>query len=169
MKRVAVFLDRDGTVIEDTHYPRDPAKVKFLPGVISALKQIQENGYLLFIISNQSGVGRGIIQDHEFQAVHDRLCMLLEKEGIHITEFAYCFHKPEDRCRCRKPEPKLIEELIKSYEIDSQNSFMVGDKICDVELGNRVGTQSILIGSEEKNPQWNSFSGWDQVVQFILQ
>lgn len=169
MKRLAVFLDRDGTVIEDTHYPRDPDKVRFIPGAVSALKKIQEKGYLLFIISNQSGVGRGIIQDHEFKAVHERLCTLLKKEGIHITEFAYCFHKPEDGCRCRKPEPQLIEDLIKSYQIDSENSFMVGDKICDVELGNRVGTQSILIGSQEKAADWLSFSGWDQIVQFILQ
>jgi len=148
VKLKAVFLDRDGTLIVDTHYPKNPELVSFLPGVPQALRNLQEKGYLLFVVSNQSGVGRGIITQEEFQAVHDRFCALLEKEGIKIQEFAYCFHRPDEGCQCRKPGTKMVEDLIQKYKIDIEQSFFVGDKESDLETARRLGMR----GSNELTP-----------------
>ncbi|MCX6102896.1 MAG: HAD-IIIA family hydrolase [Proteobacteria bacterium] len=101
MNLAAVFLDRDGTIIEDTHYPKNPDEVVLIPSAIEGLKLMREKGYLLFVISNQSGVGRGLIQDHEFKKVHEKVCALLKDSKIEIDGFAFCFHPPEDLCSCR--------------------------------------------------------------------
>lgn len=175
MKRPAIFLDRDGTLIEDLHYPKDPEKVKWVSGAPQALKELQNLGFLLFVVSNQSGVGRGIITDSEFRSVHERVCKLLKESGIEILEFAYCFHKPEDLCKCRKPETKLILDLAKTHSIDLSRSYTVGDKWSDVLLGVRVGANGILLGSAqpEQNPpdlerqNQSNFPTWAEVVAFI--
>lgn len=152
MKQKAAFLDRDGTLIVDTHYPKDPELVSFLPGVPEALRSLQEKGYLLFVVSNQSGVGRGLITPEEFQAVHDRFCALLESEGIKVQEFAYCFHRPDEGCQCRKPGTKLVEDLIQKYNVDIEQSFFVGDKESDLETARRVGMR----GEKELTPPLRS-------------
>jgi len=175
MSRPAIFLDRDGTIIEDTHYPKEPSQVKFLNGAVTALKKLQQKGFLLFVISNQSGVGRGIIKDDEFKKVHQRFCELLQADKISIEEFAYCFHKPEDACSCRKPETKLIRDLVAQYDIDIKASFTIGDKWSDVLLGFRVGAQGILLGGraqEEKPAELEGvtvpvFSNWNEVVGYL--
>lgn len=145
MSRPAIFLDRDGTIIEDTDYPRDPNLVKFVPGALEGLRAFQAKGYLLFVISNQSGVGRGIIRDEEFKAVHARVCELLQSEAIEIQEFAYCFHRPEDKCQCRKPETRLAEEMIKAFQLEPKRSLMIGDRESDLLLGDRLGVRSYLV------------------------
>ena len=104
----AIFIDRDGTIIEDQHYPRDAEAVKLLPGATEGLQMMVKKGYKLYVIRNQSGVGRGIISDSEFIGVHQRTCELLQEKGIEIVEFAYCLHHPEDKCDCRKPEIGLV-------------------------------------------------------------
>ena len=141
----AIFLDRDGTIIEDQNYPKDPNQVAWTPFAVEGLKEMTKKGYVLFVVSNQSGVGRGIIQDSEFRAVHERFCELLKKEKIEIQEFAYCFHKPEDECECRKPAPTLSLEMAKAFEIDLKRSFCVGDKVSDVELGQAIGAEGVLV------------------------
>lgn len=144
-KKPAVFLDRDGTLIEDTDYPRDPDKVVLVPGAVEGLREMQEKGYSLFVVSNQSGVGRGIIKDSQFRSVHQRCCELLQEAGVQIEEFAYCFHKPEDACECRKPGTLLITRLAETHGINLEQSYTVGDKWCDVELGSRVGARGVLV------------------------
>jgi D-glycero-D-manno-heptose 1,7-bisphosphate phosphatase len=174
-KRPAIFLDRDGTLIEDQHYPRDPKKVRWMSGTESALKDLQKLGFVLFVVSNQSGVGRGIISDSEFRAVHERFCELLKESGIEVQEFAYCFHRPEDLCKCRKPETKLIHDLAKTHSIDLGRSYTVGDKWSDVLMGFRSGAQGILLSlaAPEPAPQelgsqnQSVFSTWPEVVDFI--
>lgn len=141
----AVFLDRDGTIIEDLHYPREADKVRLCSNAIAGMKRLQEKGFLLFVVSNQSGVGRGIIKDHEFKAVHDRTCELLKAEGVEIAEFEYCFHKPSDECRCRKPEIGLIPKMWNGTPLDWTKSYTVGDKLCDLELGENIGASPFLV------------------------
>jgi len=140
-----VFLDRDGTLMEDTHYPRDPEKVVILPHVVEGLHEMRRKGYLLYVVSNQSGVGRGIIKESEFKAVHARFCELLQNENVEIAEFAYCFHKPEDECTCRKPGIGNIPRAFAGNEIDFKQSFTVGDKECDLELGDNLGARAFLV------------------------
>lgn len=140
-----IFLDRDGTIIEDLHYPREAEKVALIPGAVEGLTRLQEKGYLLVVVSNQSGVGRGIIQDHEFKAVHDKCCELLRANGIQIAEFAYCFHKPEDNCKCRKPSAGLLSSKIGEVKVDFKQSFTIGDRDSDVRLADGVGATGCLV------------------------
>lgn len=142
---VAVFLDRDGTIMEDTHYPKEAEKVKLIPSAVQGLLLMKEKGYLLFVVSNQSGVGRGIISDEQFTEVHGRLCELLQTHHVEIDEFFYCFHKPEDQCRCRKPNTGLAIKEFKGKKILLSQSFVVGDKECDLGLADNLGAKGILV------------------------
>ena len=99
----ALFLDRDGTIIEDTGYIRDPDQVRLLPGAASALKALRENGWKLIVISNQSGIGRGLISVADAQAVHQRFLDLMSDAGVTITGSYFCPHAPNEGCNCRKP------------------------------------------------------------------
>lgn len=140
-----VFLDRDGTIIDDVHYPKDKDKITLLPNAAEGLKILKEKDYLLIVISNQSGVGRGIISDFQFREVHNRFIELLSEEKVLIEHFAYCFHLPEDFCKCRKPETLMIEKFLHSHSIDIANSYMVGDKECDILLGKNMNLKPILV------------------------
>jgi histidinol-phosphate phosphatase family protein len=145
MSKPAIFLDRDGTIIEDTDYIRETEKVSLISGAVNGLQRLREKGYLLFVVSNQSGVGRGKIRDEEFLAVHQRVCELLQKAGVDIAEFAYCFHTPEEQCQCRKPRSGLVPRKYQGMALDLSKSFTVGDKESDLLLGDNLGAQAALV------------------------
>ena len=145
MSNIAIFLDRDGTIIEDRHYIQNPDEIIFLPGAIEGLKMMSVKGYHLYIVSNQSGVGRGILTKKTFQAVHDRFCQMIATREVVIDDFAYCFHSPEEYCECRKPQPGMVRGLATKHNIDLPRSFVVGDKLSDVELGIGMGMNSCLV------------------------
>jgi len=144
MSKKALFLDRDGTIIVDTDYPKDPEKVEFVPGTPDALRQIQKK-FELIVISNQSGVGRGLITYGEFQQVHKRFVKLLKDEKIDVAGIYYCVHAPDDECDCRKPSPKMILDAADEHNIDLSASIMIGDKMSDVIAGNSAGCRTVLI------------------------
>lgn len=141
--RRAVFLDRDGTLIEDPGYPKDPEQVRLLPGVVPALRQFREAGFLLVVISNQAGVGRGLITPAEAAAVHGRFVELFAAAGVTFDDVRYCPHAPAEQCGCRKPSPRMIQESATRLGIDLAKSFMIGDKESDVEAGVRAGCTSL--------------------------
>lgn len=143
--RKAVFLDRDGTIIEQVPYNRDPKSVVLLPNSIEALRLMTEKGFLLFVVSNQSGVGRGIISNAQFWSVHTRCCELLQQSQIEIKEFLYCFHHPDEQCQCRKPNPGLVKKAAIDHEVDLTLSYMAGDMECDYQLGKRMGGKGVLV------------------------
>jgi UDP-glucose-4-epimerase GalE len=150
MKRKAVFLDRDGTINEDPGYLSDPDQVKILPEVAEALSALKRAGYLLLVVSNQSGIGRGLIQPETLPKIHDRVNFLLRPTASTINEFFYCTHIPDDHCACRKPEPKLLLDASREFDVDLSKSYMVGDKISDIEVGPRAGVRaSLLVRSGE--------------------
>ena len=149
MPKKALFLDRDGTIIIDTDYPDDPKKVAFLPGTIEALRMIQKE-YELIVISNQSGVGRGLITPEQFNAVHEQFVKMVKSVNIEITETYYCPHAPEEMCECRKPSPKMILDAAEKHDIDLSSSYMIGDKMSDVIAGRRAGCMTILIAPSGK-------------------
>lgn len=148
-KLAAVFLDRDGTIIREQHYPRDPNAVELLPGVIEALQTFRRKGYLIYVVSNQSGVGRGKVSESEFLAVHQKVCALLQAPDINpkidIVEFLYCFHEPTDPCLCRKPKIGLIPKSYQGKPFDWAACATVGDKLCDLQLGDNLKTQTFLV------------------------
>lgn len=141
----AVFLDRDGTVIHEKPgtYLSDPAKVRPYQSAAAAFKLLKELGFHFFIVSNQSGIGRGYFTEKEVNAVNARMLKLL-KPAV-IEEIVFCPHAPEQHCSCRKPNPKLGLELIKKYNIDPKQSYMIGDKKADVEFGRAIGFTPVLV------------------------
>lgn len=141
----AVFFDRDGTLIHEKPgvYLSDPAKVRPYKSVAAALALLKKHGFKFFIVSNQSGIGRGYFTEKEVNAVHKRLVQLLKP--ARIEEIVFCPHAPDQTCNCRKPKPKLGQYLIKKYNIDPAVSYMVGDKKADVDFGRALGFTSVLV------------------------
>jgi D-glycero-D-manno-heptose 1,7-bisphosphate phosphatase len=148
----ALFLDRDGTLMVDVGYPRHPDQVTLLPGAAEGLAASHDAGYRLSIISNQSGVGRGYFGADAVEAVHRRLLDLLAGRGVQIDDAEYCLHGPEDACACRKPSPLMIERSARRLGADLATSFMIGDKISDVDAGRRAGCRTILLAADTPAP-----------------
>lgn len=143
----ALFMDRDGTVMVDVGYPRSPDEVELLPGAPETLARLQALGLKLVVVSNQSGVGRGLVSAEEAIAVHERFVDELRAHGIELDGVYYCPHAPSDGCRCRKPSPELIERAARELDLELGGSFMIGDKESDLEAGRRAGCLTIAFRS----------------------
>lgn len=153
--RRAVFLDRDGTLIADAGYPRDPASVTVLDGAIDALRELAGRGFALTVVSNQSGLARGLVAPAEAAAVDARFRALFAAEGVQFDAVAYCPHGPDDGCECRKPAPGMLLAIAARLGIDLAGSFMVGDRDSDVEAGRRAGCRAIrLCPGLAGTPDW---------------
>ena len=144
-ERPAIFLDRDGTVIEDVGYLRDPGQVQMLPGAGPALRLLQDHGFALVVVSNQSGIGRGWITPGEAEQVHERMRACLAAHGVSLDAVYYCPHAPDARCPCRKPSPEMILRAAQELDLDRARSFLVGDKATDIQAGQRAGCYTILL------------------------
>ena len=143
--RRAVFLDRDGTIIRDTGYLIKPSEVELLPDTGKALKILHRQGFLLVLISNQSGVGRGLFTLEAMGEVHNQFLDCLRQEGVDLDDVYYCPHAPWDGCECRKPLPGMLHQAVLELDVDLAQSFVVGDKLSDVEAGQRAGCQTVLL------------------------
>ena len=148
----AIFLDKDGTLIEDVPYNVDPAQIKLMPGAIEGLAQWYRAGYKLVVISNQSGIARGIFPEEALTPVRLRLERLLAESGIALAGFYYCPHLPDGKipayaidCGCRKPAPGLLFQAALDLALDLGSSWFIGDILNDVEAGNRAGCGTILL------------------------
>lgn len=149
----AVFLDRDGTIIFDRGYTSAPAKVALMLGVANSLQKLANAGFVLVIVTNQSGIGRGYFTEKDMHRVNNRMLELLKKENLFIDAIYFCPHKPDDLCECRKPRPGLLFKAARELNIDIAASAMIGDKISDLEAGINAGCKcNILISSEKKLP-----------------
>lgn len=149
-----IFLDRDGTINEEVNYLYRPEDLRILPGVAEAVRLFNENGYQVVVVTNQAGVARGYYSEQDVENLHRYLNDLLRRSGAHIDHFFYCPHHPEHgiggykrKCRCRKPETGLFERAEEYYRVDKEHSFMIGDKLIDVEAGRNYGVRSILVGT----------------------
>ncbi len=140
-----LFLDRDGVVIGDKDYLKDPAGVELLPGVAEAMVRARDAGYLLVGVSNQSGLGRGYFTTDDFDAVMTRIAGDLAAFGARFDAFFYCPHAPGQDCVCRKPSTGMLTEAAVFFEWDSARSWVIGDKTSDVGLGQNAGLGSILV------------------------
>lgn len=140
-----VLLDRDGTIIKECHYLSDPERVELLPGAAEGLLLMQEMGLGLVAVTNQSGIGRGFFDEIRLGEIHQRMRELLAAEGVFLESIYFCPHTPADDCRCRKPHKGLVEMAAKELEFNPEDSFVIGDKSCDIELGQRVGAKTILV------------------------
>src|SRR5215469_17955325 len=133
-----VLLDRDGTLNVEKHYLSDPAQLELMPGVVEGLRLLQSHGFGLVVISNQSGIGRGVVGKDLVEAIHVRLRELLQQQGVELNGIYYCPHSPEQNCSCRKPSPAMIYQAAEDLDFNPGESFVVGDKSSDVEMGKRA-------------------------------
>ena len=143
--RPAVFLDRDGTLIEDTGYLADPAGISFYPGIPEALRKLQDGGYLIVVITNQSGIGRGYFDEETALAVNLAMVDMLSEKGVSVAAVYYCPHHPENKCSCRKPDLLMVNRAFGDLEVDSSRSWVVGDIDKDIWTARNAGIRPILV------------------------
>jgi D-glycero-D-manno-heptose 1,7-bisphosphate phosphatase len=141
----AVFLDRDGTLIVEKNYLSDPAQVELLPGVPQALKQLQDAGFKLFIVTNQSGIGRGYYTLEDLHRVHDRLRAVLARDGVRIENIYFAPEAPDQPSRGRKPSPQFLFDARDEFAVDLSWSYLIGDKQIDLECGWSAGVKKCLL------------------------
>jgi histidinol-phosphate phosphatase family protein len=165
--RRAVFVDRDGTVIEDAHYASSADQVRVVPGAAEALRVLRDEGFLLAVVSNQSGIGRGLITPEQAAAVHERFVGELERLGVRFDAVRYCPHTPDERCLCRKPAPGLILDAADEIGAAPSQSFMIGDSLSDVAAGRAAGCRTIALGARGgTGADWTA-SSWSEVVDIV--
>lgn len=139
----AVFIDRDGVLVEDAGFVHKIEDFKLVQNAIKGLKLLKD--FKLFIITNQSGIGRGYYKIEDFFNYNKRVLKELKKHNIKIEKTYYCPHKPEDNCECRKPKTKLIKDAEKEFKLNLKKSFVIGDRKSDVEVGKNAGCKTILV------------------------
>ena len=151
MQRKAIFFDRDDTLVRDTGYMHKLEDLKFFDDTFSTLIELQKRGYLLFIVTNQSGINRGFYSEADMHKFNQAMLKELEENGIEIQDLAFCPHAPEENCDCRKPKPKMLNDLCIKHNIDKSLSYMVGDKDSDVIAGENAGVTSIKVSKGLKS------------------
>jgi len=148
----AVFLDRDGTINEDIGYPRSMADIRIFPESFEAIRRLNEAGFYVIVVTNQSAVGRGWLKEKELEWIHEQMKGAFRNQGARIDAFYYCPHwidSPDPAysqpCSCRKPGTALGEKAALEFKLDLSQSFMVGDKLEDILFGHRLGMKSVLV------------------------
>lgn len=149
-----IFLDRDGTLNTEVNYLHRKEDLVLLPGVPEALKAFKDQGYKLVVITNQAGVARGYYTENDVKELHRYMNELLKKQGAEIDAFFYCPHHPEHgigaykvKCHCRKPETGMFEMAEQVFDVDQAGSWMIGDKLIDIEAGKNYGVRTVLVGT----------------------
>jgi D-glycero-D-manno-heptose 1,7-bisphosphate phosphatase len=143
-----VVLDRDGTLVIDRGYLDDPAGLQFEPGAADALELWHAHGYRLIVITNQSGVGRGLFSLERVEAMNARLHAMVKALGVRLERIYFCQHRPEAGCACRKPALGLLTRAGLELDFDPRRAVVVGDKDSDIEFGQRAGARTILIAHD---------------------
>lgn len=150
----ALFLDRDGTINIDFGYVYKKDDLRFIETSLKGIRIFQERGYLIIVITNQSGIGRGLFTIEQADAFNHEMIRQLGFRGINVKAVYMCPHSPDEGCSCRKPSPELILKAKNDYDIDLSRSFMFGDKSSDVEAGKRAGVKSFLITQDKTLDYW---------------
>ena len=146
MKSPALFIDRDGTIIKqiDGHYISSIEQIELIENIFPAILMLQNEGYLVIIVTNQAGINKGILSNEQVDEINQHIIQLLKKQGIDISAVYVCPHKPEEQCKCRKPQPGLLLKAAKEYNIDLENSIMIGDTDKDTEAGLNAGLKKVI-------------------------
>jgi len=167
----AVFIDRDGTIMEDTDYCSDPNDVRILPGVLGALRRLKSRGFKLIIVTNQSGIGRGLFTLDQYRAVESEVLRQLGDGLVDATY--YCPDAPGPHSTCRKPAPGMVVEAARDHQIDLSRSFLIGDKEIDIECAHNAGVRAIRVQTGIQRDVTGSCADWvandvPAAVQIIL-
>ena len=153
LEGVTVFLDRDGTLNRDPGYIKSPDQLELFAKVPEALASLKQAGAKLIIVTNQSGIARGLFSQNELEAVHMKLVQLLEAAGVSLDAIYVCPHHPDDGCDCRKPNRGMIDQAVREQRVDLDRSYVIGDQVRDMELARRIGARSILVTTGVVSPQ----------------
>ena len=149
MGRAAIFLDRDGTINVEKGYLYRFEDWEWIPGAVEAIRRINLMGYLAIVVTNQAGIARGYYDAEAVHELHTKVDCLLERVGAHIDGYYYCPHHPDHgefrSCTCRKPEPGMLLQACRDFDIDLNRSWLIGDKLSDIEAGLRAGVSPILV------------------------
>ncbi len=140
-----ILLDRDGTIIFDKHYLSDPEGVEIIPNAEKGLKIMLEAGFGLIVVTNQSGIGRGYYSVEDMNSVNSKMEALLSKSDIKFDAIYHCPHTPDQACNCRKPATEMFDKAIAEFNLEPTQCYVIGDKICDIELGLAKGADAILV------------------------
>src|SRR3989304_6008004 len=176
-KKKAVFLDVDGTIVVHEPYLSSPDQLKLLPNAAEGIRLFKESGYLVIVITNQSGIARGFFDEERLALIHKKLMRMLGEKGIAIDDIYYCPHHTEGvieqyalDCDCRKPKPKMLLNAARQHNIDLTQSLMIGDSEVDMQAGKNAGCTSILIrNGYTDDTDSNSIAGTDYVVRDLLE
>ena len=145
MGNKAAFIDRDGTINANIGYIDSPDSFKMYSGVAEGIKLLNEDGFKVIIITNQSGIARGFFSEETLDKIHNKMKKELSDKGAKIDAIYYCPHHPDEKCSCRKPNPGLIEKATNDLDIDTKKSFILGDRMLDVEAGHKKGCKTVLV------------------------
>jgi D-glycero-D-manno-heptose 1,7-bisphosphate phosphatase len=164
-----LFLDRDGTLMEDPGYVSRPDQVRLVPGVAAALKRFREAGYALVVVTNQSGIGRGLYSWDDYDAVAARLDELLAPEGLVFDAVLACAHVPEEPCGWRKPAPGMIREAAALLALDVGRSFLAGDKLSDLQAAEAGGlSRAVHVASGQGVRERSGVGAWKPKIAIDL-
>src|SRR3972149_8495500 len=172
MSTCAVFLDRDGTLNEDPGYLGDPEKVKLYSGTGEALSLLKNDLNLkLIVISNQSGIGRGLITKAEVELVNKKINDILRQFNVQIDAFYYCPSHPDfntaEECACRKPAPDMVFKAADNFNIDLKGSYLIGDSVSDIECGMNAGVKTILVRTGYGNESFYTLQKLNKIPTFV--
>ncbi len=141
-KQPAVFLDRDGTLIEEVNFLHRVEDLRFFDFTDEAVRLLKENGFLIVVVTNQSGIGRNIYDEAAMHGIHEKIQSDL---SIGLDAFYFCPHLPDEGCACRKPGVGMIEKALEEFDIDADKSWMIGDKAIDIQAGKNAGMKTALV------------------------
>jgi D-glycero-D-manno-heptose 1,7-bisphosphate phosphatase len=172
----AIFLDKDGTLVEDVPYNADPARVTLCSGAVEGLRLLQSQGYALVVVTNQPGIARGMFDDEALARMRDHIASLLAAHGIVLHGFYHCPHSADGvvprfstLCMCRKPMPGLLLRAARELGIDRMRSWMIGDILNDVEAGRRAGCKTVLLDNgNETEWEWSALRSPDVIAGDLL-
>lgn len=144
-EKFAVFVDRDGTICFDRHYLADPSGLELIPTIAAGIKKLNDAGIPVIVITNQSGIARGYFTEKQLEAVHNKMEDLLAEQGARVDDIFYCPHLPDSGCDCRKPRPGMLLQARDKLGLNLKRSFVIGDRMLDIEMANSVGAKAILV------------------------
>lgn len=140
-----VLIDRDGTINVERHYLSSPEQIELFPETIAGIRLLRDLGFKIAVVTNQSAVGRGIIDLQRLDEIHNRLRELLAEGETEVDAIYFCPHLPEDVCKCRKPEIEMATKAAELFDSELSKSFVIGDNVCDIELGKNINATTILV------------------------
>lgn len=170
LREKALFLDRDGVICENRDdYVKSWQEFVWIPGAKEALSRLRSHGYVAIVITNQSAIGRGIVSRETVDKIHQRMGKEVAETGGKIEKIYYCPHEPEEGCSCRKPEPGLLLKAAEDLKLDLRTSYLIGDKITDIEMGRKVGSRTIMVKTGKGQDQLADQAQWKIKPDHIAQ